>query len=1778
MEQSYPKATIDFTDYISKHTESFTGREWVFAEIEAWLATPNDARCFIITGEPGIGKTAIAVQFAQMYNVAATHFCIGRQAETIDPLNFARSLSQQLTRIEGFAQCILNDQGVHLSAQASSNQNYGTLVGMKIDTLVVQAPSATVAFNRVVADPLRRFYSDVFDQQLIILVNALDEAVQHLGPETIVDLLANAQGLPPQVRFVLTSRPEGEVMRHFEQLKSQTLLLNAASEENLRDTQNYVRRQLDASTYLQERLAEHEMQPETLVNHLVTASQGNFLYLVFLLPALADGIQRLDALDALPKGLYEAYRNLLRQRTIGKNIHAWRTLYRPVLGVVAAAQVSLTIKQLAQFTGLGEQVVDDVLLDAQQFFDPTQMSRGQYRFYHQSIAEFLRVKEQAQELWIDLKPAHEGIVNYYRGRASTWEDVNWSRIDDYGLLHLATHLYTLRDAVSYRQDLFGLICKAFMREKYARYGSHRSFAEDVLVAIRVAGNEETLDLVQEIRGSLVYATLGSLSTNIPPLALSVLVQCGQSARAQDYAALIHDPENRSSAFQLIGEALLAQQKVQEARQVLIQAILAAGMIDHTGQRFRALRAVAEILGRAEGAEEAMAGVRQAMSVAKETGSIFEERLMLRDVAQTLARIGQVDEAMKIVEEIRDEWIQAIALGEVALALAQRKERAQAVAIVKRMLDLAEQIDDRWFAATVLSRVARALAEARELPWMRTVVDRALALLVETENGQNKAEALVELAQTLAQEGEKESVITTAKRAVTAAKEIGYGGGVRARVQGTAARALVRVGENKRALSIAKQMLSKAEAIKDDRNKVSTLCIAAQILQSIGEEKDALTVATRAVEVGREMNEQYSSLKIGAIREATETLAHIGQFDQAIVTAEMIRNVEIKAGALSLVAQVLIESGDKERALAMANRAVAIATAIERTAIKAATLTRMAQALTSTGYNARATTVAKQAVVEAAAIEKEHVRVFQLGEVARILAQINLIDQAMEAAEAISGEWSESKARALRNVAQALHQGGKQEQAVVLANKSLAMSELEERQPDKSGQQGEVSLAFASLGLYDRALAVAEKIQITAVRVDILREIAQILKQAGKKEQAMVTIQRSIAIVDEIEDLRNRVEELLKIARGLAQMGEQEYAGTVVHRALDVTREITWYHRHQADPLCKVAQALAEIGQFDEAISVAAEIKIDDKGIRYEALRAIALTLTREGKPTRAVSTLCRWLAEAIQEVGEAETPATVVRLTELAEFAHMLAQGGKQVYARSVLEEALRMAEEIWLPKYKAVALGKIASALVWAEERERIVNVATQALALSKSMEDIDSRNRQLESIIGVLTPLGEQKLAVVAVNESLQVVNAIKERYVKANKLAGIARLLMLVGEQKRAMTVATRVLTLARGIKNALERAEVLCHVTGILAQGGRMMEAGTVIEQLMGVVDATSEYWEKEVVQYWTAMALIHLEQFDRALAISEETRRASAKINGFIDVASTLIKVKREEEALRVVARAEKVMGQIEDEYHLAFKLIDVAQIVSQAGQTSRAVELASAISNRFQRAIAFSKIAQTLVEKGDWTFAVALVDRALELANSLESSWDDTVAILRWVAPVLAQTGEKERAIAIACQILAQGLKDEDEIVEAMSDLARVFIEAGEHTLAVAIATRAIFIARRIKGTHARKVSALEKVSRILIQANQLNQAEKIVALIEGGGYEVEALNLIAQAHMQIGHQQQALSVLRNALEKARTAGRMSVYDVLGSGVSILASIDLSQTLEDICVAIEEIDSWWEAT
>src|SRR5215210_5931182 len=125
----------DFGKYVTERTRNFTGREWVFRIIDSWLAKTDGSRVFLLTGEPGSGKTAIAgrltefshglsapggLSFVTHHFLNAAYFCSARAALRVDPREFSKSISLQLAeRHEAYRGALIavGEKEINISVQ-----------------------------------------------------------------------------------------------------------------------------------------------------------------------------------------------------------------------------------------------------------------------------------------------------------------------------------------------------------------------------------------------------------------------------------------------------------------------------------------------------------------------------------------------------------------------------------------------------------------------------------------------------------------------------------------------------------------------------------------------------------------------------------------------------------------------------------------------------------------------------------------------------------------------------------------------------------------------------------------------------------------------------------------------------------------------------------------------------------------------------------------------------------------------------------------------------------------------------------------------------------------------------------------------------------------------------------------------------------------------------------------------------------------------------------------------------------------------------------------------------------------------------------------------------------------------------------------------------------------------------------------------------------------------------------------------------------------------------
>lgn len=410
----------DFSAFLADKRRDFTGREWLFREIEEWRARGPEA-ALLVTGDPGAGKSAIVAELVHTNpggQVLAYHCCHADTPATLDPARFVRSLAAMLAaRLEGYAGML-----EHPPLRAALGE-----------AAVAEDPAS--AFEVGILGPLNRLPAPA-EGVRYLLIDALDEAAARAAAPTIIDLLVTRlRRFPAWLKVVATTRGEPAVLRRLSGLKSRHI--SAESEENRKDVRRYVARRL-AGPRLSAAVGASGRGVGALTEMLLGASGGNFLFVTAALEAIAAGQMTFARVEALPPGLGGLYYEFF-ERLYGRGGADFGPA-RAVLETVVAAREPPARAGLAAATGLDEEAELPPILARLSSFVPAR--GGRYVLFHKSLRDWLTGWDEAadqpvaQGYHVNPRPGHEG-----------WAALYWRRYEAGGRLsdvparrHLPAHL------------------------------------------------------------------------------------------------------------------------------------------------------------------------------------------------------------------------------------------------------------------------------------------------------------------------------------------------------------------------------------------------------------------------------------------------------------------------------------------------------------------------------------------------------------------------------------------------------------------------------------------------------------------------------------------------------------------------------------------------------------------------------------------------------------------------------------------------------------------------------------------------------------------------------------------------------------------------------------------------------------------------------------------------------------------------------------------------------------------------------------------------------------------------------------------------------------------------------------------------------------------------------------------------------------------------------------------------------------------------------------------
>jgi tetratricopeptide (TPR) repeat protein len=472
-------------------------------------------------------------------------------------------------------------------------------------------------------------------------------------------------------------------------------------------------------------------------------------------------------------------------------------------------------------------------------------------------------------------------------------------------------------------------------------------------------------------------------------------------------------------------------------------------------------------------------------------------------------------------------------------------------------------------------------------------------------------------------------------------------------------------------------------------------------------------------------------------------------------------------------------------------------------------------------------------------------------------------------------------------------------------------------------KGKVAAGWASRGLFEQALNVAEGIQEAGERAEALMAIAEAMARTGMWEQALRT-------AEAIKGAWKRAEALGAIAEAMARTGMTQQAQEAFHQALQTAKaiEAAW---KRAEALGAIAEAMARTGMtqqaqeaFHQALRTAEAIEWARE--RAEALRAIAEAMARTGMTQQAQEAFHQALQTAKAIKGPRE------RAEALGAIAEAMARAG--MTQQALWEQALRTAETIGGARAKAEALGAIAEAMA------RIRNDPAGPGSLPPGPPDSRSNRRAMERA-EALGAIAEAMARIGMWEQALRTAEAIEGARERARALGAIAEAMARTGMNQQAQEAFHQALRTAEAIEEALKHALALGAIAEAMARTGMWEQALRTAEAIEGAFERA---WAlRAIAEAMASAGMTQQALWEQALRTAEAIEESRERAWALRAVAEAMARIGMTQQAQEAFHQALRTAEAIEWARERAEALGAIAEALASAGMWEQALWTAEAI-------------------------------------------------------------------------------------------------------------------------------------------------------------------------------------------------------------------------------------------
>lgn len=378
-------------------------------KISEWStdATPNGCTTFWLRGFVGSGKSTVANTVADLFwkqnRLAAFIYFDRNQAALRNPDMFVRTLAYLLGTF--------NDEIGAKIASAMCEQRH------------ITNRSYAEQFRLLIAEPLAATDSLSTSGPILVVIDALDECDEKSRKGILELFSASLAKLPPSIRFLITSRPEPDIMAVLDGAKHIfPYTIDIKSQSNIEDISLYLRTNLQKLEPKvpewpgEERISKLVVQADGLFIWASTAckfvqgsakfvNHDNQLEIVLTHARPVEGQQSIDAL----------YRAVLGD-LIDWQDEALVAKYRLVFGTILVLRSPLTIQEIVTFCHAEADNIPEFVRELSALLCGADGSQP-LQPWHKSLVDFLTDEDRSGSKFFVDKRVQEGTVAKYCLRA-----------------------------------------------------------------------------------------------------------------------------------------------------------------------------------------------------------------------------------------------------------------------------------------------------------------------------------------------------------------------------------------------------------------------------------------------------------------------------------------------------------------------------------------------------------------------------------------------------------------------------------------------------------------------------------------------------------------------------------------------------------------------------------------------------------------------------------------------------------------------------------------------------------------------------------------------------------------------------------------------------------------------------------------------------------------------------------------------------------------------------------------------------------------------------------------------------------------------------------------------------------------------------------------------------------------------------------------------------------------------------------------------------------------